>query len=158
MGNTIAIDYNRPRCLIISDDCKNAKLPNILKEMKDRNLDFQIIDYSNEMASETLEKRLSNQPLGCLLILLVNPELSRRIVHIAREIHFSINDIIVISDSGLSRHVFCGSCHFINENIQARRFNCKKCLNELEVSDHFSAYYQAVLGYPVIKQAGVEHE
>ncbi|WP_257349207.1 hypothetical protein [Pseudalkalibacillus decolorationis] len=145
------INLNRSSYLAITDQPDDPRLQSILEELKTRKKTFQTLVYSQPTNKVKLKKALLDQTIGCYLLIGATPINVREIVQTALEYHFTHLDMFIFEDEPSVKHVFCGCCHFIHDNVEASRFVCKNCGQLIEVSDHFSHYYHAVLGFPNIQ-------
>ncbi len=104
-----------------------------------------------------LEKELSFQPLGAQILIIAEKDLIQNLRQLAIKAGFKQKDITLIHTGG-SFNAFCSQCHHIQTFTQQKEFDCANCHQTIEASDHFSAYHQAYLAYPVFTQKNQSDE
>ena len=67
---------------------------------------------------------------------------------LAKDLGYSEEEMQWIVTGGIDKQIFCSKCHNIQWITDINIVTCNRCGLSLSVSDHFSAYHQAYLGYP----------
>ncbi|MGM7700850.1 hypothetical protein ACSVDE_03935 [Pseudalkalibacillus sp. Hm43] len=98
-----------------------------------------------------LEKKLSLQPLGAQIVIFAETAFIQNLRQLALRVGFKQRDINVIPREEGPMSAFCSQCHHI-QSLTKKEFACENCHQTIEASDHFSAYHQAYLAYPVFTQ------
>jgi hypothetical protein len=147
------IDDNRKHFLILTDGTVDRLLDRLKENLTERG---EICRYVEIKDDKKLEDLLGEQPIGTVLVIAAIPDVTARLVHSAREAGYPEADIFTVREG--SKNVFCGSCHHISNTGVQEDFCCPNCGCVLDLSDHYSAYYDAVLGYPTIRKVGGLHE
>ncbi|MGP4082244.1 hypothetical protein ACTWQL_20350 [Pseudalkalibacillus sp. R45] len=100
---------------------------------------------------ETIGQMLENCPLGTFLVILTDEETADLVRQAAYSEGFSQSDVLIEPLNQDKVRVFCSKCHEINMvNNLEDSFECKKCGQFLQPSDHYSTYHRSYLGYPVL--------
>jgi hypothetical protein len=147
------IDFDRNQFLLLIDGTKNSLMERTVGKLKEHGKTFQYVEIKE---GERLVDLLAEQPIGTVLVIAAVPDVTARLVHSAREAGYPEVDIFTVREE--AQNVFCGRCHHISNTGIQEGFCCPNCGCELDLSDHYSAYYDAVLGYPTIKKVGGQHE
>ncbi|WP_221563747.1 hypothetical protein [Alkalihalobacillus sp. TS-13] len=102
-------------------------------------------------ASEEIRSILENRSLGTLLIIIMDDGKAGLVRQAAFSEGYSQSDVLIEPINQKRYRVFCSQCHGINMvNHLESSFECKKCGQFLEPSDHYSTYHRSYLGYPIL--------
>lgn len=124
----------------------------IIKQVIDQNLPFELQFLgenikTHEYTPVNLRPWLSMQKMGSYLYIAGTWEMVFRVKSIAEENGFSEEEIQWYGCGPRTIRVFCCKCHGISETIEQSEITCCHCDLKLSISDHYSRFHHAFLGY-----------
>ncbi|HET7578967.1 MAG TPA: dimethylamine monooxygenase subunit DmmA family protein [Bacillales bacterium] len=132
--------------LLYADKDGYPYLRPIVDELIKNNLPFELI-FNVDREHDVIE-RLSGQKMGCYLYAAGHWNMIERLNRSAEGVGFSTEEMQLMMTSGEPKTVFCSRCHKIQQ-AKDSGMTCTHCGLELSVSEHYSSYHKAYLGYPV---------
>jgi dimethylamine monooxygenase subunit C len=122
-------------------------LSNVIERVKEEDLSHDLFLFTGNQESQ-LSKFLINQKMGTYLYMALPVDQLQQAKKIAEDIGFSEEEMQFIGYGEKVIRVFCCRCHGINEiRNYEEEIICNQCGLELSVSDHYSVFHNAVLGY-----------
>ncbi|MFE1245894.1 dimethylamine monooxygenase subunit DmmA family protein [Fictibacillus sp. NPDC058756] len=120
----------------------------VIERVKEEELLHEIFLIEGEPEWSQLSKYLKDQKMGTYLYVgLPNDQLLQAKL-VSEAMGFSDEEAQYIGYGEKVMRVYCCRCHGINEMKNAEEeILCNHCGLELSVSDHYSVYHNAVLGY-----------
>jgi dimethylamine monooxygenase subunit C len=123
-------------------------LSSLIEQVKEEGLLHEVFLIAGDGELSQLSKFLKDQKMGTYLYLgLPNDQLLEAKL-VAESTGFSDEEAQSIGYGEKVIRIFCCRCHGINETKNnVEEMICRQCGLELSVSDHYSVYHNAVLGY-----------
>jgi dimethylamine monooxygenase subunit C len=123
-------------------------LSSVIERVKIEELLHEIFLIEGGAEWSQLSKYLRDQKMGTYLYVgLTNNQLLQAKL-VVENIGFSDEEAQYIGYGEKVTRIFCCRCHGINGMINAKEeILCEHCGLELSVSDHYSVFHNAVLGY-----------
>lgn len=134
------------RYLLYADGEGMPALSPILEKLIEKRLPF---DLKFEIsADDELTNWLSGQKMGCYFYGVSNCNRAIRLEQLVKDAGFSDEEMQIIGIGKPIKNVFCSRCHMIQPAENQSKIDCINCGLHLTVSEHYSAYHHAYLGYP----------
>jgi dimethylamine monooxygenase subunit C len=123
-------------------------LSGVIEQVKGEGLSHDFFLIAGEQDWSQLSKFFKGQKMGTYLYVALPNDQLQQAEMVAEETGFSDEEVQYIGYGEKVIRIFCCRCHGINEakNFE-REILCNQCGLELSVSDHYSVYHNAVLGY-----------
>jgi dimethylamine monooxygenase subunit C len=123
-------------------------LSRVIEQVKEKGLLHEIFLMEGELELSQLHNFLKDQKMGTYLYVgLPNDQLLQSQL-VAETSGFSDQEAQYIGYGENVMRIFCCRCHGINETKKfVEEMICRHCGLVLSVSDHYSVYHNAVLGY-----------
>jgi dimethylamine monooxygenase subunit C len=120
----------------------------VIERVKEEGHPYEIVVIDDIQESLQLSDFLKKQKMGTYLYVALSHTELKRVEKTAEEAGFTEEETQFIGYGEELKRIFCCRCHGINEakNFE-REILCNQCGLELSVSDHYSVYHNAVLGY-----------
>jgi hypothetical protein len=122
-------------------------LLNIMEQVKGNALPHDIFLFDGRDLSH-LAEFLSKQKMGTYLYMALPHAELQKMKKIVEDIGFLDEEMQLIGFGKKRIRIFCCRCQGINEMTEERaEITCNKCRIELSLSDHYSVFHDAYLGY-----------
>ncbi|WP_414703605.1 hypothetical protein [Pseudalkalibacillus sp. SCS-8] len=135
------------RTIILTDQENRERAQSRKREIEQEGCHCTIYQLDERIE---LKELLSSQPLGTKVVILADDNV-QTLRQLTKAVGFTNRDITVVQGEHESSRIFCSQCHHIQKVPRYQEYQCSNCQNHIEPSDHFSAFHQAYLGYPVFK-------
>lgn len=123
-------------------------LSSVIERVKEDGLLHEVFSTKGEVDCVHLSEFLKDQKMGTYLYMALPYHQLQQAKKIAEDIGFSDEEAQYIGYGEKLIRIFCCRCHGINEiKSDKEEILCNQCGLELSVSDHYSVYHNAVLGY-----------
>lgn len=137
------------RKYIFCGDQQGIKLlSSVIERVKEEELLHEIFLIEVEAEWSELSKFLKGQKMGTYLYVAMSNDQLQQAKLVAEFIGFSDEEAQYIGYGEKIIRVYCCRCQGINETTNTvEKMICRHCGLELSVSDHYSVFHNAVLGY-----------
>lgn len=142
--------------LLFADSKGLSQIQSQIKELKLNQITHNLFKMDSILDEDKITNWLSKQKLMTILYISAEVKTARKVSQIAQKIGFTSDSIHVHIVSEQIYQIFCSQCHKINPAHSIDPLKCKRCQVEIEPSDHYSSYYDAYLGYPILKKEGFQ--
>lgn len=134
--------------IFCSDEHGLRVLSSVFEHVKKEKLAYEWYPFSAEKR-ECLEEFLSKQKMGTFLYVVLPYSELHTVQRMAKRIGFSSDETQYIGYGEKWISIFCCRCHELNRAEEKQtELTCHQCRLKLEVSDHYSEFHHAFLGYP----------
>ncbi|MFE7064850.1 hypothetical protein ACFVAD_22220 [Sutcliffiella sp. NPDC057660] len=151
---------NKRHYLFCVDETGEEELSSLIREVQVRQASVEVIQIDKHVSSDRLQEEmkhgLSRQKMGTYLYIAVEWKRLDQLIIVAEDVGFTSEEASFIGVGTKNMNVFCCRCHGINmvSDIKIERgnfrINCSFCRISLSVSDHYSKFRNAYLGYSEI--------
>ncbi|WP_226537094.1 dimethylamine monooxygenase subunit DmmA family protein [Fictibacillus halophilus] len=144
-----AVFVSGKRKYVFCGDQQGIKiLSSLIERVKEEELLLEIFLIEGGTEWSQLSKFLKDQKMGTYLYVVLPNEYIQKAEEVAEATGFSDEEAQYIGYGEKVTRVYCCRCHGIKEMKNAEEETlCEHCGLELSVSDHYSVYHNAVLGY-----------
>jgi dimethylamine monooxygenase subunit C len=148
MNNEVDFVPGKRKYVFCGDQQGMKLLSNVIEQVKEEELLHEIFLIEGEEELSQLSKFFKYQKMGTYLYVgLPNDQLLQAKL-VAEATGFSDEEAQYIGHGEKVIRIFCCRCHGINETKNTVEENiCRQCGLKLSVSDHYSVFHNAVLGY-----------
>lgn len=148
MNNEVDFVPGKRKYVFCGDQQGMKLLSNVIEQVKEEGLLHEIFLIEGEAEWSQLSEFLKDQKMGTFLYLgLANDQLLQAKL-VAETTGFSEEEAQYIGHGEKVFRIFCCRCHGINETTNTvEEIICRQCGLKLSVSDHYSIFHNAVLGY-----------
>jgi dimethylamine monooxygenase subunit C len=123
-------------------------LSSVIERVKEEGLLHEVFLFEGNVEGSHLSKYLKGQKMGTYLYVVLPNDQLQQAKLVAEVTGFSDEEAQYIGYGEKVTRVYCCRCHGINEmKIAEIEILCDHCGLELSVSDHYSVFHNAVLGY-----------
>jgi dimethylamine monooxygenase subunit C len=120
----------------------------IFERVKEDELPLESFLFEEKRDWQQLYHYLKQQKMGTYLYVSLPQTELQQAKGVIEEVGFSEEEVQFIGYGKKAVRIFCCRCHQMNEtNEGLAEILCSKCGLELSVSDHYSVFHHAFLGY-----------
>ncbi|HET7628090.1 MAG TPA: dimethylamine monooxygenase subunit DmmA family protein [Bacillales bacterium] len=134
---------NKRLYLLFGDEAGRKMLQEIEKTLAEKELPFER-HYGRSDAAQWL----SQQKMGSYLYGAGRSDWVDQMKRLAENAGFSEEEMQWLTVGAENKQVFCSGCHAVQRAGSRRRLACANCGLPLSVSEHYSTFHRAYLGYP----------
>jgi dimethylamine monooxygenase subunit C len=144
-----AVFVSGKRKYVFCGDQQGIKiLSSLIERVKEEELLLEIFLIEGGTEWSQLSKFLKDQKMGTYLYVALPNDQLQKAKLVSEATGFSYEETQYIGHGEKVMRVYCCRCHGINELKNAEEeIMCDYCGLELTVSDHYSVFHNAVLGY-----------
>ncbi|MCM3719906.1 hypothetical protein [Fictibacillus phosphorivorans] len=137
------------RKYVICGDQEGLKqLSCLIERIKEEGLLHEIFVWEGHVEDSQLSNYLMDQKMGTYLYVAVPHRQLQKVKRVVEVTGLTDEEARYIGYGEKVIRVFCCRCHEVNEvTSHLKEIKCHQCKLELSVSDHYSVYHNAVLGY-----------
>ncbi|MFD1359856.1 dimethylamine monooxygenase subunit DmmA family protein [Fictibacillus halophilus] len=146
---TEAVFVPGKRKYVFCSDQEGMKLLfNVIEQVKEEGRPYEIFKIEENQDCLELGELLKKQKMGTHLYVALPYAGLEKVRKTAEEIGFTEEETQYIGYGKKVKRIFCCRCHGMNETADVQAdILCSQCGLELSISDHYSVFHNAFLGY-----------
>jgi dimethylamine monooxygenase subunit C len=138
----------KQKYIFCADQKGMAMLSAVIEQVQRMNFPYALYLLTDVHNYSNLSNWLSDQKMGTYLYASFPFEMLGKMKKLAEDVGYTEEEVQFIGYGRKTNRIFCCRCHYINQTKgDVLDIPCVSCNLTLLVSDHYSVYHDAFLGY-----------
>ncbi len=152
----LALNTARTKHLVIYDQEGLNDVKKFLKNVQQKNLEYELYDISDSLDLNELRVVLYKQKMGTQLYLASKWDNAVTAFTEAVEAGFTEDEILTVIYGEKKRYTYCVKCYNLSEIGHDEKAQCSHCGTHIIVEKYFSKVRKGYIGYPYAVEVGAD--